>query len=113
MREITKDHFSDECQPEFPLKDSGEVWYVGWDIPGYWAVDANGQGFADFGAHGICLKPCAIEKIIREVEAHEDEGAGARLRKLVGRKPPLPGWIRYALSTGWIAPASFSREDYE
>ena len=114
MRELTADHFSDESSPVFPLSDSGEVWYTGWDIPGYWAIDAKGNAFADFGAHGICLSPTTVDMIIREVEsAGGNYVDGLRLRKLIGRKPPLPGWVWDAENAGWTPPATFDRNEYE
>lgn len=114
MRELTAEHFSNESSPTFPLSDSGEVWYTGWDIPGYWAIDANGQAFADFGAHGICLRPTTIVRIISEVEGNEGgHDVGLRLRKLIGLKPPLPGWVRMALHAKWTPPATFDRNEFE
>lgn len=113
MRELTADHFAKESNPTFPLMYSGEVWYTGWDIPGYWAVDADGRGFADFGAHGVCLKPYEINQIISEIEGNGDPAYALKLRKLIARKPPLPGWMSAALSAGWTPPSSFDRSEYE
>lgn len=113
MREITKKDFSDDSSPMFPLKDFGEVWYSGWDIPGYWAIDATDQGFADFGAHGMCLRPCSIRSIIDELEENDGRITGARLRVQHGLKPALPTWVPMALTGGWTPPTSFNRDDYE
>lgn len=91
----------------------GVVWYEGWDIPGHWAVDAKGRSFADFGAHGCCMKSVPLAAIISELEGNSDLRAASVLRKLGGRKPMLPSWISAALSQGWTPPQTFRREDYE
>lgn len=113
MRELIAEHFSKKAFPTFPLMYSGEIWYIGWDIPGYWAVDADGRGFADFGAHGICLEPCEIGRIISEIENSDYPVDEIKLRKLIARKPPLPGWVSAAMLAGWTPPSSFDRSEYE
>lgn len=42
MKPHRLDDFAGGANPKFPLKLDGEVWYQGWDIPGHWAIDANG-----------------------------------------------------------------------
>lgn len=113
MRTHTRDDFSANESVEFPLMDEGEVWYQGWDIPGHWAIDAQGRAFADFGAHGCCMHATEIRKIVYELESSDDVVAAARLRTTAGLKPALPPWITVALRQGWTPPATFRREDYE
>lgn len=45
-----------EKQPKLPLRNHGEIWHVGWDIPTRWAIDNSGQRWED-NAHGHNLKP--------------------------------------------------------
>lgn len=112
--ELDKNHFAPGTKPRFPLLMHGETRYTGWDCYGYWAIDADGQPFADFGAHGCSLRPCTVDDLIAGLKAADhDDGAGERVRAWAGRKRELPGWMRVALSFGWTPPAGFNREDYE
>lgn len=114
---MSRPHVPSDFDPsgnaEFPLRDEGEVWYQGWDIPGHWAIDAQGRPFADFGAHGCCMRAMDVGRIISELESSGDVLAGHRLRMMSGRKPALPPWTAAALSQGWTPPPEFRREDYE
>ena len=105
--------FAQGLDVEFPLIDEGEIWYHGWDRPGHWAIDARGQAFADFGAHGICLRPSTVVRIISEIESNGRYWVGLRLRKLIGLKPALPNWIRAAQCAGWTPPPTFNRNEYD
>lgn len=112
-RPHTRDDFDSGLDVEFPLAYEGEVWYQGWDIPGHWAIDAQGRTFADFGAHGCCMTSVPLSRVISELESNSGHAEAQGLRQLCGRKPAFPGWMRTAISEGWTPPPGFRREDYE
>jgi hypothetical protein len=68
-----------QVTPHLPLRGSGEVWYQGWDIPTRWAVDAQGQGWANNG-HGGDLYPCSVPEII---DLPDDDSAKAEIARLL------------------------------
>lgn len=68
-----------QVTPHLPLRGSGEVWHQGWDIPTRWAVDAQGQGWANDG-HGGDLYPCSIPEII---DLPDDDSAKAEIARLL------------------------------
>lgn len=112
MSDFTSSSFAKGETPEFPLKSFGKVWHTGWDIPSYWAIDANDVPYADYGAHGCSLRKTTFDELITHMEDAGD-GAAASVRELAGQKPKLPQWILSALSHGWTAPADFKLEDYD
>ena len=96
-----------------PLKKYAEMWTVGWDIPGYWAVDAADNVYADLSYHGFGLEPVDPRKLIEHIENGETRGDASYLRELAGRKPKMPRWMRTALDNQWAPPSSWRRDDYE
>lgn len=101
---------SDVC---FPLRSEGKIYYLGWDIPAHWAIDADGKAYADFSAHGCCLSPIEVDRLISHLESNRCEADAVALRSMIGRRPVLPSWMKSALDAGWTPPDSFRREDYE
>ena len=110
---LRRQDFADHADVTFPLRDGGRVWYAGWDCPGYWALDAEGRWFSEFGAHGGTLKVTTGVRVLSELESTDSDVAAVRVRKLLGRKLAFPGWMRAALGAGWTPPDSFKRDDYE
>lgn len=95
MRELK---FSKE--PARPLKDSGELWHAGWDIPTVWAVDAAGQAWMDNG-HGHSMEPVRAEALLGNAD---DEHQRNRIRAALGMLPEPPEWEQRARRAGWTTP---------
>lgn len=102
--------FESKSLPSLPLKGTGEIWEVGWDIPTRWAVDASGQTWRD-NAHGGAMHRCKTEDLLSEAQG--DLEVLQTIHKLLGKKPPLPEWMGTALLSGWTPPSDFNRSDYE
>lgn len=93
--------------PTIPLRGYGKVWHEGWDIPTEWAVDGSGNCWMD-NAHGGGVVRCSNSELLNLGEGESK----ARIYKCLGRKPPMPDWIKGALSAGWTPPPSFDRSIY-
>jgi hypothetical protein len=104
--------FKVENLPVLPLRGHGEIWSVGWDIPVQWAIDANGRAWKDF-AHGGAMTACTEQELLSEARIAECHQTLETLHALFGKKPPMPAWMRAALSAGWTPPMGFNRSDYE
>lgn len=97
--------------PKLPAKLYGEVWHTGWDIPSYWAIDADNVPYADYGAHGCNMTKTTFDELITHMES---EGREANdVRKLAGLRPKLPDWAKTALNFKWTPPPDFKMEDYD
>lgn len=95
--------------PAEPLKNHGESWSTGWDIPTLWAVDADNQCWAN-DAHGGDLTKVIPQKLLAEVE---NFSVRSDIRKILGMKPELPSWVRAAKQAGWTPPADWNEGEYE
>jgi len=96
----------EEKVPALPLLESGKFWYMGWDIPTPYAIDANKQCWMG-GGHGEALVPVTAERIIEESGADTDND---RLCKLLGVEPPMAEWQKKALAAGWTPPEKRTNE---
>ena len=107
--------FDKAATPKLPARAFGTVWHTGWDIPSYWAVDADDVPYADYTAHGCNMVQTTFDELIRHVEeAGESCSTDVNyIRQLAGRPKALPNWAKTALAQGWTPPATFKREDYE
>lgn len=102
----------DDSGPALPLKHGGTYDSMGWDIPNYWAIDANDQPWLDSSGHGFGLHRATLNDILRSMEL-ESRGSSYELRKALGMKSLLPGWMATALRSGWTPPLDFDRNEYE
>jgi len=109
---LTEFYIEEEWEglPVLPLRGTGSVWHTGWDIPTCWAIDSAGVCWMD-SAHGGSLGRVTSDQLL--AEAKEDLSDLQTIHELLGRKPPLPEWIRTALQKGWTPPSDFRREDFE
>ena len=96
--------------PEMPLLMKGEAWHSGWDIPTRWAIDARKRCWAD-SAHGGALVLRSEQDFLNAIR--EDDHALRNAHAGLNKKPPLPEWMRAALSAGWTPPSEFDRSKYE
>lgn len=87
--------------PALPLLAVGEAWFVGWDIPTRWAIDANKQCWKD-NAHGYPLQPCSEQELLAEYA--DDERGRNTVRAYLGLAPEEPSWMRMARAAGWTPP---------
>jgi len=87
--------------PALPLLAVGEAWFVGWDIPTRWAIDANKQCWKD-NAHGHPLQPCSEQELLGEYA--DDECGRNTVRAYLGLSPEEPSWMRMARAAGWTPP---------
>ncbi len=99
----------DNITPTLPILDSGEVEHTGWDIPTRYAVDTGGGCWMD-DAHGGCLCLVTTHELLSSVENEYDRDS---IRRALGLKPELPGWIKMALAAGWTPPEGFDISEYE
>jgi len=95
--------------PTLPLKDYGELWLIGWDIPTRWAIDANNQCWAN-DAHGGCLHKSEVFTLLADAESERDKN---NIRRILGMKPMLPDWVRSARAAGWTPPSDWDESHYE
>lgn len=84
-----------------PLKTSGHIWHVGWDIPTRYAVDSAGTVWMD-NAHGGTLWPATAEELV--CAAQSEEGRN-HLRKILDLPATEPSWIEQARAAGWRPPS--------
>lgn len=88
--------------PALPLKDHGELWHTGWDIPTRWAIDASGACWMD-NAHGHALCPVPVGALLGEAE---NQSARNRIRASLGMEPEELEWMVAARAAGWRPPES-------
>lgn len=86
--------------PVLPLKNHGQLWHTGWDIPTNYAIDANNQVWMN-DAHGGGLELASPDRLIGAAEDAEER---RRLQKILGLKINLPEWIICARLNGWTPP---------
>ena len=90
--------------PSLPLKVSGKLWHTGWDIPTYYAIDADNYCWKDW-AHGGSLDLVEPSALIADIE---DELTRNSIKKLLGMKEDMPGWAKTALANGWTPPEGWT-----
>ena len=95
--------------PTLPLKNYGELWSTGWDIPTRWAVDAHLQCWMD-DAHGHVLNKTMVSSLLAEAESERDKN---NIRQIFNMKPMLPDWVRSARAAGWTPPSDWDESHYE
>jgi hypothetical protein len=95
-----------------PLRHSGEITNMGWDIATPWAVDATGQCWIG-GGHGEALTPCIPDHIVSSMETEGDEESAHDMRALLGLKPKRRVWMTSALAAGWTPPAGWKDPENE
>ena len=105
-RFLTGHTFHKDQLPKLPLRGYGELRHNGWDISTEWAIDADGNVFADNGAHGGPLALRTPEYLLAEAE-DEGESKQNELRKLLGLEIPEPSWAAKAREAGWTPPADW------
>ena len=71
-----------EGLPALPLKDWGKFWHVGWDIPTYYAIDANNQCWMD-NYHGGAMFKTTTKGLIGEAN-EQGENEVLRLGAILG-----------------------------
>jgi hypothetical protein len=62
-------------EPTLPFLVYGEIWYRGWDIEGYYAVDSDKQCWLDSNAYGgpaLKVNPERLLKHLQLEERHSD-----------------------------------------
>lgn len=91
-----------------------EVSTMGWDIPIYIAIVTNTTGYHCFmnsGGHGGPLTLCSADDILSQMALEDYDST--EFRKLVGRKPVVPNWVKAAKAHGWIPPDSWDESVYD
>lgn len=106
-------YFSDEHPPAEPLKAYGVIDHLGWDIPSYWAIDANGVVYANLTAHGRVMEKSSLSKVLRSARLGRADAAETMIRKALNMKPAPPEWMRLALRFGWTPPPHFKKDEYD
>lgn len=101
--------FDEHSKPVPPFVLAGRIWITGWDIPIMYVIDADLQCWKD-DAHGGALEPVTAHALLSTSEREHDE---RMIRKALGMKPKLPGWMRTALEGGWKPPDDFVLSEYD
>jgi hypothetical protein len=96
-------------EPSLPLSLYGRAETIGWDIPNYWAIDAEGQCWLDASGHGFGMSRVTLARLLSEVT---EDGTDQRIREKLDLKPRLPEWMGAALSSGWTPPPTWKASDY-
>lgn len=83
--------------PILPLKEVGQAWHTGWDIPTVWAIDAEDNCFYD-NAHGHSLQKGSKKGFIG---LFENEEIKRKYQEKLGMKVSKPLWMIEAERNGW------------
>ncbi len=110
MSKLISVNLPDECLPKcklkfssaektvkLPLKAYGKVAHPGWDIPTWWAIDADNQCWMD-NAHGRPLFPVTVDLCCNSMERQADRNL---VKRTLGLPEEQPEWMTQALAAGW------------
>lgn len=93
----------------FPRILSGKTWHAGWNIPTLWAIDSNKQCWAN-DAHGGAIKKVTEARLLSEISDQYQRDA---IRKILGKKPELPIWVKFARVHGWTPPTGWDESQWD
>lgn len=96
-------------RPALPLYLFGEASTLGWDIPNYWAIDADGECWLDASGHGSGMRRVSLGRLLEQVA---EDGTDENLREQLQLKPRMPEWVRAARAAGWTPPPTWDASAY-
>lgn len=93
---------NNEHIPSLPIKNHGEIWHVGWDIPTRWAIDNANECWVD-NAHGSCLMKTTKEELLGSTD-EDDVKERNKIKQTLGLELEEPIWMQTARKNGWTPP---------